>query len=144
MWLVGVCDDCGVWAGVLHQNLGGWLLLQIPGMAGTAEICQKALLCYRLVCLCEEYTKPKCVCVCVHVKIVKSNRLFCMFLLFELLSCRLHSICGLDGSDCCRYAGQHLRHISLAQHAIPADPAYGSYGPTGRNLETTGLSGLRS
>lgn len=79
---------------------------------------------------------------CVHVKIVNSNRF--LFLLFELLSRRLHSICGVIGSDRRRYPGQHLRHLSLAQHAISADPAYGSYGPTGRNLETTGLSGLRS
>lgn len=47
VWFVGVCDDCGVWVGVLHQDLGGWLLLQIPRMAGKAEICQEALLCHR-------------------------------------------------------------------------------------------------
>lgn len=94
-------------------------------------------------CVCVNNKQNQSV-VCVHVKIVNSNRFFSVFLLFELLSCRLHSICGVIGSDCRWHAGQHLCHISLAQHAISADPAYGSYGPTGRNLETTGLSGLRS
>lgn len=57
---------------------------------------------------------------------------------------RLHRICGIAGCDSSWNAGQHLRHVSPAQHALPANLAYGSHGPTGRHLETPGLGGLRS
>lgn len=57
---------------------------------------------------------------------------------------RFYRVRGIIGSDRCRDAGQHLRHLGAAQHAFPADPAYGSYGQTRRHLETAGLSGLCS
>ena len=44
---VGVCDDRGVRPGVLCAGLGGGLLLQIPGMAGTPPLRQEALLRHR-------------------------------------------------------------------------------------------------
>lgn len=58
VWFAGVCNDRGVRLGVLHQDLGSWLLLQIPGMAGTPEICQEALLCHRSESVCEQSIKP--------------------------------------------------------------------------------------
>lgn len=59
-------------------------------------------------------------------------------------SCRLHSVCGVAGSDSSGHTGKHLRHICSAQHALSADPAHGAYGPPRRNLEAAGLCGLRS
>lgn len=103
------------------------------------------------MCACEQSTNPRQSPVYVHEKIVKSyhlvmtgRHLFSLCFFPERLLRRLHSICGITGSDSSRYARQHLCHVSPAQHALPADLAYGSYGPTGRHLETTGLSGLRS
>ena len=91
--------------------------------------------------------KPFCVigeCACEPTeKIVKSYH-FLMTLLSALPLCRLHSVRGVVGGDSSWDARQHLRHVSPAQHALPADLAYGSYGPTGRHLETAGLSCLCS
>lgn len=140
LWFVGVCDDRGVWVGVLHQGLGSWLLLQISWMEGTTEICQEAFLCHRLVCVCGTQTYVKVLCVFIRKL---SPYLFSVCFLSKHLH-RLHSIGGILGRDSCRDAGQHLCHLSPAQHALPADLAYGPYGPSGRHLETTGLSGLRS
>lgn len=95
------------------------------------------------VCVCQRRENP--IPVFIHEKTVTSNRL--TMILVSLLSGhlrRLYRVCGVAGGDSSRDAGQHLRHVSSAQHALPADPAYGSYGPTGRHLETTGLGGLRS
>lgn len=60
------------------------------------------------------------------------------------MCCRLYRVHSVTSSDCCWDAGKHLRHVGPAQHALPADPAYGSYGPAGRHLETTWFSGLCS
>ena len=43
----GVCDDRGVRLGVHRPDLVRWLLLSLPGMAGTAALRKEALLCDR-------------------------------------------------------------------------------------------------
>lgn len=57
---------------------------------------------------------------------------------------RLYRVCGVVGCDRSWHAGQHLCHLGPAQHALLADPAHGSHGPTRRHVETAGLSGLCS
>lgn len=45
--LAGNCHHRGVWGGVLCADLGCRLLLPIPGLEGTVEICPQAFLCHR-------------------------------------------------------------------------------------------------
>lgn len=85
----GVCDDCRVWTGVLHQDLGSRLLLQISRMAGKAEICQEALLCHRFV-PSPTYTQ--------NCKVRSHNNPFLRFLPAGLNG-RPDSVCGVTGGD---------------------------------------------
>lgn len=148
VWFAGVCNDRGVRLGVLHQDLGSWMLLQIPGMAGTPEVCQEALLCHRSVCVWTvNQTQQFCVFLWTTFfkhHLVTTFSYLSVVVLFEHLCCRFHRVYRIASGDRRRDAGQHLRHVSPAQHAFPADPAHGSHGPARRHLETTWLRGLCS
>lgn len=56
----GVCDDRRVWSRVHYQDMERWLLLPLPGLAGTPALCQETVLCHRYVV---------CVSVCAYFRL---------------------------------------------------------------------------